>query len=582
VEGATEPYEPPTPEPGAGWRYEDLRSRLWAVPLAITFATLGVLVAPDEWPSGRGTLAVEIDGRPVLDGDVAVGPADAQRTQTLRSRSPAGTVEAALPGGVPVDDTVVVDVRASDRPDLEIADVRIELRLSDGDTEPVPVVTAEDGTVTGRRRPPQQVAVVLGLLGALIVLWVSELIPLFVTSLAVPVVLAVTGVGTAEEVLAPFFDPIIVLFFGGFIMAVAMRRSGLDHRVAVLLVVAAGAGPVRLFSALLALSAFFSMGMSNTAAVAVLLPIALAVTAPLEHRGYRRAVVLGIAYAATIGGVGSAIGTPANQLAIRFIDELTGRQISFVEWFGFGLPLVVSFLPVMGLYLWWIARVQIPRNRFADAQRRARTERGALGPVDADELVVLAVLTTVMALWLTQTWHGVNPGIVALGGAIALFVTGRALPDDLGRISWATLITFGGGLALGLAMVESGTADWLVTQFGGLSDLPTFVGVVAVALFALLLTTVASNTAAAATLIPLAVPLAGLLGVDPVLLVMIVAMATSIDFALVIGTPPTMMAYSTDLFTAADILRIGWPLDLIGVALLVTVVAGFWIAVGLV
>jgi sodium-dependent dicarboxylate transporter 2/3/5 len=131
-------------------------------------------------------------------------------------------------------------------------------------------------------------------------------------------------------------------------------------------------------------------------------------------------------------------------------------------------------------------------------------------------------------------------------------------------------------------MVQSGTADWLITSLEGLRDVPPYVGIVAVAVFALLLTTVASNTAAAATLIPLAVPLAGLLGVDPVLLVVVVAIATSIDFALVIGTPPTMMAYSTDLFTPAEILRKGLPLDVVGIALLVTVVVGFWVAVGLV
>ena len=491
-------------------------------------------------------------------------------------------MRAVLPDGVPVDTPVVVEVMDSARPDLGLADVEITLMRSDGATESIPVVSAADGTVTGRRQPPQRVAVVLGLLGAVIVLWLSELVPLFVTSLAVPVVLAATGVGSTDEVLAPFFDPIIVLFFAGFVMAEAMRRSGLDHRVAVRLVAVAGGGPIRLFAALIAVSAFFSMWMSNTAAVAVLLPIALAVTRPLDHRGYQRAVVLGIAFAATIGGVGSAIGTPANLLAIRFVDELTGRQISFVEWFGFGLPLVVTFLPLMGAYLWRVTRVQLPQWRFTVARDRASEQRRALGPVRGDEIIVLAVLVGVMALWLTQSWNGLNPGIVALGGAIVLFVTGRAVPDDLGRISWATLLTFGGGLALGLAMVGSGTADWLVTRLGGLGGLPPFLGVVAVAVFALVMTTVASNTAAASMLIPLAVPLAGLLGVDPVLLVMIVAVATSIDFALVIGTPPTMMAYSTDLFTPAAILRTGWPLDVLGITLLVTVVAGFWIAVGLV
>ena len=570
---------PALSEPADGASPVRWRSRWWAVPLAIGLAAIGVLMAPNPWSEGEGTLSVRIDGLPPQEGPILVG--DAQE-QTLRWDTAEGVVEAVMPEGVPVDDPVVVEVRTSGRPDLAIADVAIDLRRPEGTTELIPVVAAEDGTVTATRRPPQHAEVVLGLLAAVLVLWISELVPLFVTSLAIPVVLAVAEVATAQEVLAPFFDPIIVLFFAGFIMAEAMRRAGLDHRIAVSLVAVAGSGPVRLFATMLGVSAFFSMWMSNTAAVAVLIPIAMAVTATFEHEGYRRAMVLGIAYAATIGGVGSAIGTPANLLAIRFVDELTGRQISFVEWFAFGLPMVVVFLPVMGLYLWRVMGVQMPRTAFARAQEEAIEQRRALGAVQRDEIVVLAVLVGVMALWLTQTWHGVNPGIVALGGAVVLFGTGRAVTADLGRISWPTLLTFGGGLALGVAMVQSGTADWLITQLEGLRDLAPYIGIVAVAGFALGLTTVASNTAAAATLIPLAVPLAGLLGVDPVLLVIVVAIATSIDFALVIGTPPTMMAYSTDLFTPAEILRKGLPLDILGVALLVTVVIGFWVAVGLV
>ena len=151
-----------------------------------------------------------------------------------------------------MDGPLVVEVHSSTRPDLGIAEVSGSPSSGPtAPTEPIPVVAADDGTVTARRRPPQEVAIVLGLLGAVIVLWVSEIVPLFVTSLAIPVVLAVGEVGTAHEVLAPFFDPIIVLFFAGFVMAEAMRRVGLDRRPAVTIVATAGSGPVRLFAALL-------------------------------------------------------------------------------------------------------------------------------------------------------------------------------------------------------------------------------------------------------------------------------------------------------------------------------------------
>ena len=172
--------------------------------------------------------------------------------------------------------------------------------------------------------------------------------------------------------------------------------------------------------------------------------------------------------------------------------------------------------------------------------------------------------------------------IVALAGAVALFILGKLLPEDLGRISWPSLLTFGGGLTLGLFLVRTGTSDYLATRLVGLVDVPEVVAVLAVAAITLLLTTVASNTASAAILIPLAIPLAGVLGVSPVGLVMVVAIASSVDFALVVGTPPTMIAYSTRLYTAGQIFRRGIVLDLVGIVLLVFVVTRIWELFGLV
>ena len=382
--------------------------------------------------------------------------------------------------------------------------------------------------------------------------------------------------------LAPFFSPIIVLFFAGFLMAEAMRRSKLDHLAAISIVARAGRSPVMLFAALIGTAAFFSMWMSNTAAVAILIPIALAVTAPLSHLGYRRTVVLGIAYAGTIGGVGSAIGTPANQLAIEFLDSFGGREISFVEWFAFGLPMVVLFLPIMGLYLWLRGDVRIDRALLGEVQEEARAELQRAGRLTRDQLMVLVVFLLTVIGWITQTVHGFHPGIVALAGAVLLMVLRRILPEDLQRISWSSLLTFGGGLTLGFFLVESGSSDWIASHLTGIADLPAMVAVAIVATVTLILTTVASNTASAAILIPLSIPLAGALGVDPVLLVGVVAIASSIDFALVIGTPPTMVAYSTRLFTAGRIFRVGILLDVIGLALLVTVVVWIWQLLGIV
>jgi len=556
--------------------------RWWAFVLAAVAAVLGALVAPSSWPSGPGELAVLHGDEVVASFEVPVGDAAALHL-TLDAPGARGTLS--LPDGIPVDQQVTVQIDLADGSDgVDRAALSLRLALPDGDQELIPVVRtdADTGVIEAARRPPVNAGAILALLGAVVVLWVTEAAPLWVTSLAIPVYLVVTGVGEPTESLASFFHPIIALFFAGFLMAEAMRRSGLDRLVAISIIARAGRSPVTLYAAVLGIGAFMGLWMSNTAAAALLIPIALAITAPMESIGYRRAMVLSIAYVCTLSGVGSAIGTPANPLAIAYLDDFVGRQVAFVEWFVIGLPFVIIFLPILGTYLWWRMGAKPDGERFGEARRVAREELAAMGRPTRDQLVVLAVFVAVIAVWLTETWHGIATGIVALGGAIALALLGRIETRDLGRISWASLLTFGGGLTLGLFLLESGTSDWIATQLGGLAAVPAPLAVAAIAAVTLALTTVASNTATAAMLIPLAIPLSAIIGVDPVLLVLVVAIASSIDFALVIGTPPTLLAYSTGLFTPGRIFRVGIVLDIIGLLLLVTVMTWLWQVFGVV
>ena len=539
---------------------------------AVAAAVVGHGAAPDRWASGGGSLEVTAEGT-TFATNVVVGSAD-----PIHVTSGDYTVRA--DNGVPVDDTFDVTVSRIGG-GLSVGEVEVLLITPDGGRQTVPVLNRTDDGVTASRRPPQGSGVVLALLGAVVVLWVTELVPLFVTSMAIPLVLLAGGAASAGAAVSPFAHPIIVLFFAGFLMAEAMTRVGLDRLAAATVVSWAGRSPLMLFSAMLTGSAFLSRWMSNTAAVTVLIPVALAVAEPTGSASYRKAIVLGIAYASTVGGVGSAIGTPANPLAIEFIDDLTGRQIGFAEWFLFGLPMVFLFLPLLGVYLWRISGVSVDRQRFDSAVLAARSEMEATGHLTGTQVQVLGVFALVMAGWLTQTVHGQATGMVALAGAVLLALMGRIRPVDLTRISWPTLITFGGGLTLGVAMVRTGTSDWLVTRLGGLVDLPTPVAIASVAAAALAFTTVASNTAAAATLIPLAIPLAGLIGIDPVVLVLVVALASSIDFALVIGTPPTTLAHDTGLFTSGEIMAKGTPPHLGGPTLPGGAVAPSWSLAGL-
>lgn len=555
-----------------------LKGGLLAVAIAVVAAIAGFALAPDDWAPGLGRATLDYQGIRVLEGDVTLGAED---PVTLTADGEDLSVEVVFPDGLPIDAPLraLIRIIGPDEPVRPSAEeVALNLILDDGRVELIPVGqwNQDAEALEALRRPTQDAAIVIGLLGFVVVMWVSEAVPLFVTSLLIPFALVVTGVGSATAATAPFANPIIVLFFAGFLMAEAMTRSKLDHYVSMNITGRAGRSAAFLFAAMLGLAAFLSMWMSNTAATAVLVPIAMAVTAPLAHDGYRKALILGIAYAATVGGVGSAIGTPANQLAIEFLGEYGGTSISFAEWFAYGLPMVLLFLPIMGFYMWKTSQVRVDRELFAETRRMAAIEAGRLGRPDRDQIVVLSVFALVAVGWLTQVFHGVHPGIVALGGAIVLFVMGRLKPEDLGRISWPSLLTFGGGLTLGLFLVETGVSDFVAARLAGLAGLPVVVAVLVVALITLLLTTVASNTASAAILIPMAIPLSAVLGVDAALLVAVVAIASSIDFALVIGTPPTMIAYATKLYTAGQIFRRGIVLDLVGVVLLVLAVTRVW------
>ena len=552
--------------------------------LGAVVATICATFAPTDWVEGEGSTRLQYEASVVVQAQITVGdPAPVSFAGSIDG----GEIVLTYPRGVPVDDVIEATIvwnspEGAVRPDL--GSLLLQVELPNGDIELIPVARWDEPNerVIASRHPPHGAPIVLGLLGLVVVLWVSEAIPLFVTSLLIPVVLVFSGVTDAGEATAPFFNPIIVLFFAGFLMAEAMRRVNLDHYIAVTITARSGSSPGTLFAVMLALAAALSMFMSNTAAAVVLIPIAIAITAPLDNDAYRRMLVLGIAYAATIGGVGSAIGTPANQLAIEFLGEYAGRSISFIEWFAFGLPMVLLFLPLMGWYLWKRGHIDVDRERFAEARAVAKNEQRSLGRPGSDQMIVLGVFGVVVAGWLTQTFHGYHAGIIALAGAVALFILGRLLPEDLARISWSSLLTFGGGLTLGVYLVETGVSDSIATRLTGLGNVPILYGVLAVAAITLLLTTVASNTASAAILIPIAIPLAAVIGVNPVALVIVVAIASSIDFALIVGTPPTMVAYATDLYTSGQIFRTGIVLDVAGLLILVLGVTRVWEFLGLI
>ena len=557
------------------------------IALIVALALVGYHIAPPDLASGAYVAKVNtlIDGKtltldfPFALGE-AVGPKVTQRVTV---------------------DGITLMVMGNERYRLGIGErIQFQVRAVDADGQPVQLhlnttssvlegptyqqtlppttqIQDEAGTwLSFTMRMPMQAQTTLGLLFAVAGLWLTELIPLAASALLIPVVAVIAGIATDTTIFQSFADPIIMLFLAGFLMAEGMRRTGLDRWVALAILQRTSVQPAYLMLTLMALTAFLSLWMSNTASAAITIPIALAILTKIpaeqEPAGFRKALILAVAYAATIGGIGSAIGTPANMLAMSFLNKYTGAQLAFADWFVFGLPVVVLMVPLVWLYLLLTFGLTPWRVNSALKQSLTRefysSEYKGLGPLRLEQKVVLAIFLAVMGLWMTEEWHGISTAIVAVIGALLLFLLRIIHEEALNQINWNALLTFGGGLAIGTLLVSTGVSDWIALQLVGLSSLPAMLVVFLVAGLTLLLGAFISNTACAAMLIPLAIPLAQLLGLDPRLLVAVVAIGSSLDFALVIGTPPTMLAYATGFFRTSEIFKRGLALDFLGLLLL--------------
>ncbi|MFW5942072.1 MAG: SLC13 family permease [bacterium] len=560
----------------------------------LLLSAIGYMLGPADLQSGPYDVHIQatVNGQPLqITHPIHLGDSSSEPQQFTY---PAGDYQVVVNGSQSyaneLGESIAYQVQIVDesgRPlDLAMQEITSILTNAAGYEQELPPTDREGQSLSFTMRLPYRAQVVTGLLFAVALLWVTEVVPLAAAALLIPVVVVVAGITSPDTVFQPFFHPIVVLFFAGFLLAEGMRRTGVDRVLALNILSRASLKPAFLMLTMMGLSAFLSMWMSNTASVAVLIPIAIAVLDKLPNdgqpTGYRRALILGLAYAATVGGIGSAIGTPANILAMTFLNDLAGTRLGFADWFAYGLPIVLIMVPVIWLYLLLVFRV---RFRDLGAQLTHNIydrELKDLGRLKTDQRILLIIFVAIIALWLTDRWHGVHTSIVALGGVLLLFLSQAITKEDLNRINWNALLTFGGGLALGNMLVLTGASDWLALQLTGLSTLPPLLVVFLVAGLTLVIGAFISNTACAAMLIPLAIPLAQILYIDPRLLVVIIAIASSIDFALVVGTPPTMMAYATGYFEVQDIFKRGVVLDVIGILILSFGVIWIWRLLGMV
>jgi sodium-dependent dicarboxylate transporter 2/3/5 len=423
---------------------------------------------------------------------------------------------------------------------------------------------------------------------AMAIWWMTEALPLAATALVPLVAFPLLGIADIEGSAAPYANPVIFLFLGGFIIAAALEECGLHRRVALAIVRLSGTGPRGLVGGFMAATALLSMWVSNTATVVMMLPMALAVIGWHDERpdatpAFAPALLLGLAYAASIGGVGTLIGTPPNALLAGFMAEAYDVRLGFLEWMGFGVPLVLVGVPAAWLVLTRVV-FRLPRGGPAAESTGMLAGRG--GPLTRGEWIAGVVTALTAAAWLTRPllarWvPELSDAGIAVAGALLLFL----LPIDRGgatvvswerveRLPWGTLILFGGGLTLAAAIQSSGLAAWIGGAMRVLASWPLPLIVLAIAAAVIFLSELASNTSMAAVFLPVVGSVAVSLGAPPLILALAVAVGASTAFMLPVGTPPNAIVYGSGRVTIAEMVRAGFLLDLLFIALVGAAVLG--------
>ncbi|MDJ0740145.1 MAG: DASS family sodium-coupled anion symporter [Gammaproteobacteria bacterium] len=433
--------------------------------------------------------------------------------------------------------------------------------------------------------------------------WLTEAVPLAATALLPVVVLPLAEVSTLAAATAPYANALIFLFLGGFIIGLAIQRFGLHRRMALHILLVVGTSPRRLIAGFMLASALLSMWISNTATAIMMLPIGASILTmlnerqrdangaagsacqPAETAPFATALVLGIAYACSIGGIGTLIGTPPNLILAAFLRSQYGIELSMARWLTIGLPLVAILLPLTWFYLTRIA-FRVSDRPLPCGRDVIRAELAALGPMGRGERVVLGVFLATATAWILRpqisAWSGLaglSDATIAMLGALILFVipvsrSPRTAAMDWGtarHVPWEILILFGGGLSLAGAIAATGVDAFIGSGFAQLAGVAPVVIVLAITAGVILLTEITSNTAVTTTLMPVLAATAVATGAPPGMLLTAAAMAASCAFMLPVATPPNAIVFASGYVNVAQMARAGLWLNLMA-ALVITLI----------
>ena len=421
--------------------------------------------------------------------------------------------------------------------------------------------------------------------------WATEAVPIAATALLPLVVFPLLDIASIHDTARPYSNKVIYLFLGGFIVAFAMQRWNLHRRIALNVLQIVGGKGRSLIGGFMIASAVISMWVTNTSTTMMLLPIGVSIigvihssVATLSDKGkrdFQYALLLGIAYGATIGGMMTLVGTAPNALLAAFMQDTYGIEIDFARWMLVGIPLAVVMLPLS----WFVLTRVVFKVDFvtsAEARSELRRMNRELGGISVPELRVAIIFACMALLWMTRPLLTQVPGLaalddasIAMAGAIAMFLVPSGSKEDplllrwnyAERLPWGVLILFGGGLSLASAVSNTGLAEWLGTSLQAIGDLPLWVIVVAASAMIIFLTELTSNTATTATFLPVVGAIALEAGFDPIMLTVPVTLAASCAFMLPVATPPNAIVFGSGMLTIPKMARAGLALNLIGIAL---------------
>ncbi|MEO1247594.1 MAG: DASS family sodium-coupled anion symporter [Pseudomonadota bacterium] len=430
--------------------------------------------------------------------------------------------------------------------------------------------------------------------------WATEALPIAVTAFLPIVLFPWFGISSIQDATAPYSNKVIYLFLGGFIVAFAMQRWNLHRRIALNVLRVAGANGRSLIGGFMLASALISMWVMNTSTTMMLLPIAISIITVIhksvkslddaQRNDFQHALLLGVAYGATIGGISTLVGTAPNAMLAAFMQDNYGMEIDFARWMLIGVPLSAAMLPLA-----WLALTRFVFNVDFHTSDEGRAElermRREMGSMSTPEKRVAVVFLLMATAWVTRPILADIPALgaiddsgIAMAGAIALFLIASGDKQDpvllrweyAERLPWSVLILFGGGLSLAGAVQRTGLAEWIGNNLQTLGTLPLVALVAVAAALIIFLTELTSNVATTATFLPVVGAIAIEAGVDPIVLTVPVTLAASCAFMLPVATPPNAIVFGSGLLSIPRMARAGFALNLIAIAL-VTAVA-VWIA----